>query len=318
MSRSFKTLPVNLGLLCALVALPLGGAGCTGSDPYPIDSSEFPTITDSRSPMVLPSDVDPSEVSRQLNNLLAKDRPSPEEVNELTRVADEVLMSAAQRLGTTPEEFERLTPKEIAELVRQANEQTNNAVKVNLAELEKMTPKQRALIAQSANAVIAGALTLMTEQAQSALGTRASVVRIGVNELGGFAGSAAYLWVYLLELAGYTTVVEVASGAVLAEQLNAGQLDITFEAVPEFLEPGTAKLGVWSEGRLNVQGRTNLAEDLPEVAQGLSRFALDKDQMRSLAAVVKTRGVADPATQKAAVQLWLVDHPELLARLTGN
>ncbi|WP_336249403.1 hypothetical protein [Stomatohabitans albus] len=315
-SRRFSSFSIRS--LSVLLVLTVGLAGCTGADPYNGDDYAFPSISEMSSRMPRASDVNAANVRNGLNELLAHDRPSPEQVSELTRIADQVVSSAAQRLGTTPEAFEQMSPKEVAELVYQANVQSNHAIEASLRQLEAMTPKQRALVAQSAQTAISGALGSVAQQAQSALGNRAGVVRIGVNELGGYAASAAYLWVYLLQLAGYTTHVEVVSGAELAERLNANELDITFEAVPEFLASETATLGVWSEGRLNVQGRADLRADMPEVADGLDRFALDKAQMRSLAAVVSTRGVADPVTQEAAVQLWIVDHPELLKRIAGQ
>lgn len=300
----------------ALAAVLL--AACSGTAPIQDQRFPFPSISEASGTPVPIRSEDVQAAADQLHRLLGHDMPSPEEVNELTRLADEVLSGAASRVGMTPEQFEQLTPEQIDALVKQAAQDSRHAVVVGLDQIKAMTPKQRAVIAESATVVSAGLVESLARDAKAALGQRQGVVRIGVNELGGYAASAAYLWVYLLELAGYTTVVEVGSGAHLAERLNANELDVTFEAVPEFLEVDTSALGVWSNGRLNVQGRANLGADFPEIADGLNRFALDQAQMRSLAAVVKTRGVADPATQEAAVQLWLVQHPELVQRLTGQ
>lgn len=319
-SRSCLPAPWHWGRLVSAMLAVAVLAACSGPDPVGEDQRfPFPSISDSASPRPDPSQrIDVEQVNARLNSLLANDIPSPEEVNELTKLADQVLAGAADRINMTPEAFARLTPEQVADMVQTASQHSRHAVQVSLEELRKMTPQQRALIAQSAAVVTNGLVEGLANDAKAALGNRAAVVRIGVNELGGYAASAAYLWVYLLHLAGYNTQVEIGSGAILAEKLNANELDVTFEAVPEFLEVDTAALGVWSNGRLNVQGRADLGTDLPEVADGLTRFALDHDQMASLAAVVRTRGVADPATQEAAVQLWLVDHPELLQRLAGQ
>lgn len=298
-------------LTCSLI-------GCTGTDPQIDERFPFPTL--SNSPSLDPSKVNEAvkQVESQLSTLLANDSPTAEEMATFTQLADQVVAGAVSRIDMTPEEFAQLSPEQVAEMVNQAASSSRHAVQVNLDELRQMTPEQRELIAESAAVVSKGLVDQAAVDVKTALGNRQGSIRIGVNELGGYAASAAYLWVYLLELAGYSTVVEVASGAELAEKLNSDQLDVTFESVPEFLEVDTSSLGVWSDGRLNVQGRAGLTDTYPELASSLEKFALNPDQMRSLAAVVKTRGVADPNTQKAAVQLWLVNHPELIKRLAGG
>lgn len=319
-SRRSPSAPFSRAVIAGLLALSL--IGCSGTDPQTDEQYPFPTLSNQASVDPAKASLSPAKVSEamnqvqsQLSTLLASDPPSAEEMAAFSNLADEVVAGAVARIEMTPEEFAQLSPEQIAELVAQAAQQSRHAVQVNLDELRQMTPEQRILIAESAAVVRKGLVDQVATDAQMALGNRRGSIRIGVNELGGYAASAAYVWVYLLELAGYSTVVEVAPGAVLADKLNRDQLDVTFEAVPEFLEVDTAALGVWSDGRLNVQGRAGLADSYPELAAGLTRFALDQAQMRSLAAVVATRGVADPKTQRAAVQLWLVNHPELIKRL---
>lgn len=311
----------NRAVIAGLLAISL--LGCSGTDPQSDEQFPFPSL--SKRPSLDPAKVSEAvtqvkervqtQVPPQLSALLASDPPTAEEMEAFTKLADEVITGAISRIQMTPEEFASLTPEQVADLVEQAAKNSQHAIQVNLDELRNMTPEQRMLIAESAAVVSRGLVDSLANDARIALGHRRGSVRIGVNELGGYAASAAYLWVYLLELAGYSTVVEVASGASLADKLNQDQLDIAFEAVPDFLAPDTSPLGVWSDGRLNVQGRAGLTDTYPELANSLERFALNPDQMKSLAAVVKTRGVADPATQKAAVQLWLVNHPELIRRL---
>lgn len=312
-SRRSPSATFSRAVIAGLLAIAL--VGCSGTDPQTDEQFPFPSL--SNQPSLDPTKVSEAvnQVQNQLSNLLASDPPTKEEMAAFTKLADEVVAGAIARIEMTPEEFAQFTPEQIAEMVAQAAQQSRHAVQVNLDELRQMTPEQRILIAESAAVVSKGMVDQVAVDAQTALGNRQGSIRIGVNELGGYAASAAYLWVYLLELAGYSTVVEVASGAELADKLNRDQLDVTFEAVPEFLEVDTSALGVWSDGRLNVQGRAGLTDTYPELAASLERFALNPEQMRSLAAVVKTRGVADPNTQKAAVQLWLVNHPELIKRL---
>lgn len=312
-SRRSSSAPLSRAVIAGLLTVSL--LGCSGTDPQADEQFPFPTL--SNQPSLDPTQVSEAitQVQSQLSNLLANEHITPEEMATFTKLADEVVAGALSRIDMTPEEFAQLTPEQINEMVTKAAQQSRHAVRVNLDELRKMTPEQQMLIAESAAVVQQGLVDQVAADAQTALGNRRGSIRIGVNELGGYAASAAYLWVYLLELAGYTTVVEVASGAELADKLNRDQLDVTFEAVPEFLEVDTSALGVWSDGRLNVQGRAGLTDTYPELAASLERFALNPEQMRSLAAVVKTRGVADPNTQKAAVQLWLVNHPELIKRL---
>lgn len=336
-------------------ALALVLVGCTGTDPQADDQFPFPSLSNqpastwptsdqpsgaSQNPgaglgavnpaqvpesvvseSVVPESVVPESVARvqsELTALLANSQLAPEDMAAFAQLADEVVSGAIARINMTPEEFAQLTPEQVAAMVDNAAKQSRHAVEVNLEQLRQMTPEQRALIAQSAAVVSQGLLNRVADDATAALGNRQGSLRIGVNELGGYAASAAYLWVYLLDLAGYAAVVEVASGAELAHMVNTDQLDVAFEAVPDFLEPDTAALGVWSDGRLNVQGRAGLHTTYPELASSLERFALNPQQMRSLAAVVKTRGVADPQTQQAAVQLWLVNHPELVQRLANR
>lgn len=312
-SRRSSSAPLSRAVIAGLLTVSL--LGCSGTDPQADEQFPFPTL--SNQPSLDPTQVSEAitQVQSQLSNLLANEHITPEEMATFTKLADEVVAGALSRIDMTPEEFAQLTPEQINEMVTKAAQQSRHAVQVNLDELRKMTPEQQMLIAESAAVVQQGLVDQVAADAQTALGNRRGSIRIGVNELGGYAASAAYLWIYLLELAGYTTVVEVTSGAELADKLNRDQLDVTFEAVPEFLEVDTSALGVWSDGRLNVQGRAGLTDTYPELAASLERFALNPEQMRSLAAVVKTRGVADPNTQKAAVQLWLVNHPELIKRL---
>lgn len=426
----------RLGRLPLVLALLVGLTACSGSDPLPdlgdrLDAgkvSEVAADLASRLPIQQIQDrlagLDPDQARAMvdaivtegmgtLGNLAAQGLPADIDMAEAVQTVDRMVADVADRLGTSPEAFAKMTPDEIAATLANARAAGQRAIDATAAQLAALDDQQRALVAQAAVAsaqglvdepldrvaqrlaaapgsvapggpspadagtdtsvtnpavsdtapgmtatvepegagtpvvapvpavtaspapsgdAIATPLQGTTSPADSATAQPASsatavplmapgqgmIVRIGVNELGGYAATAAYLWTYLLRESGYQPDIHIGTGADLAAWLNAGDIDIAFEAVPLFLNPDSEILGLWSGGRLNVQGRAGLSATHPQLASGLTALALDREEMRSLAALVATRGVSDPITQQAAVQLWLIANPAVVQRLVHH